>query len=88
MLLHLECHLFEKRTSFNCSLFRALLSSTFMTMLSIDEEAFRGAWSRFRGMQGLRFTDCSSFAVMERHGITHAFTFDRQFRETGFKTLP
>jgi uncharacterized protein len=29
------------------------------------------------------FTDATSFAVMERLGITHAFHFDRNFREYG-----
>ncbi len=29
------------------------------------------------------FTDASSFAIMDRLGITHAFHFDRNFREYG-----
>jgi len=66
----------------------ALLQSPFTTMLRIDEDVFQEAWSRFVGMQGSSFTDCSSFVVMERQGITHALTFDRHFREAGFKTLP
>ena len=66
----------------------ALLSSPFTTMLRIDEEAFQDAWRRFAETKRMSFTDCSSFAVMEKHGITHAFTFDRHFREAGFKTLP
>ena len=32
-------------------------------------------------------TDATSFAVMERLGITHAFTFDRHFRQYGLTTL-
>jgi uncharacterized protein len=34
------------------------------------------------------FTDAISFVVMERLGITHAFTFDRNFVQYGLITLP
>lgn len=33
------------------------------------------------------FTDAASFAVMERFGITTAFTFDRHFAQFGFTVL-
>ena len=33
------------------------------------------------------FTDATSFAVMERFGITTAFTFDRHFAQYGFAVL-
>jgi len=33
------------------------------------------------------FTDAISFAVMERLGISSAFTFDRHFAQYGFTTL-
>ena len=66
----------------------ALLSSPFTTMLRVEEEAFEEAWERFRAGEGLSFTDCSSFALMERLGISHAFTFDRHFTEAGFHALP
>jgi len=34
------------------------------------------------------FTDCTSFALMQRLGIKEAFSFDRHFRQIGFITIP
>jgi predicted nucleic acid-binding protein len=34
------------------------------------------------------FTDATSFVVIERLRIAHAFTFDRNFRQYGLQTLP
>lgn len=48
---------------------------------------FARARERFRAGGGLSFTDCSSFALMDRYGINHAFTFDRHFTDAGFQAL-
>jgi predicted nucleic acid-binding protein len=32
-------------------------------------------------------TDCISFVVMERHGLTEALTADRHFEQAGFRAL-
>lgn len=37
------------------------------------------------GRRDLSLVDCVSFACMRRHGISHAFHFDRHFREQGFQ---
>ena len=66
----------------------AILSSPFTTMLRVEDDVFEEAWERFRAGEGLSFTDCSSFALMDRYGINHAFTFDRHFTEAGFQVLP
>lgn len=38
--------------------------------------------------QSVSFTDCVSFAIMDKLGIKSAFTFDHHFRVAGFKTEP
>lgn len=32
-------------------------------------------------------TDCSSFIVMEEHGLVHALTADHHFEQSGFKAM-
>ncbi len=36
----------------------------------------------------LSLVDCTSFELMRRLGITHAFTLDEHFHEQGFEVLP
>ncbi|HEV8231855.1 MAG TPA: PIN domain-containing protein [Thermoanaerobaculia bacterium] len=36
----------------------------------------------------LSLTDCVSFELMEKLGLPAAFTFDRDFRDCGFETVP
>ena len=38
--------------------------------------------------QGVSFTDCVSFALMKRHRVRTAFTFDRHFASAGFEVWP
>ena len=66
----------------------ALQTSPFTITVRIDQDLFIKAWDFFRDNKGYSFTDCTSFNVMERYGVTHAFTFDRHFRHAGFKTIP
>lgn len=44
----------------------------------------------FRGQseKGWSMTDCTSFVVMKRLGITKAFAFCNHFREAGFQVIP
>lgn len=37
-----------------------------------------------RGRRGLSLTDCASFVVMRRYGISHAFAYDADFEAEGF----
>ena len=38
--------------------------------------------------QSVSFTDCVSFALMDKHEINAAFTFDNHFRLAGFQVEP
>jgi predicted nucleic acid-binding protein len=51
-----------------------------------DETAALALLAKF-GDQSVGFVDCLSFALMRRHGITTAFTFDRHFELAGFRSL-
>ena len=48
-------------------------------------EALR--WMRKYADQRITFTDCVSFALMRRHRIRTAFTFDRHFKLAGFEVI-
>ncbi|MBV8846797.1 MAG: PIN domain-containing protein [Bryobacterales bacterium] len=51
-----------------------------------DEVAALG-WMGKYADHGIGFTDCLSFAMMRRHRIRAAFTFDRHFRDAGFEVV-
>lgn len=66
----------------------ALQTSPFTMTILIDEDLFRDAWKFFKENKGYSFTDCTSFNAMKKHGVTHAFTFDKHFQKAGFQTIP
>lgn len=45
----------------------------------------REAWAFFQQYDDktFSFTDCTSFVLMRRLGLTHVFTFDADFERTG-----
>ena len=56
----------------------------------VDAELLRGAlaqMSRFADKR-LSLPDCASFELIERLGLDGTFTFDRDFRDCGFRMLP
>jgi len=38
--------------------------------------------------QSVSFTDCVSFVLMQRHGLSSVFTFDQHFERAGFTRWP
>lgn len=69
---------------------RALLRSDLLRILRPGEQDELDAVELFEKYadQQASFTDCVSFALMRRHGIERAFTFDRHFRAAGFRLWP
>jgi hypothetical protein len=57
----------------------------------LAEEDIGQAWTIFRSHsdKGWSFTDCTSFALMRRLGISTAFAFDRHFSQMkGIRRVP
>lgn len=46
------------------------------------------AWFQKYADQGMSFTDCVSFVLMEEMDIKTAFSFDRHFLIAGFEVEP
>jgi len=67
-----------------------LMGSTRHEMVFVDLELIRGALARMAQFSDKRLslTDCVSFELMERLGLTSAFTFDRDFLDCGFRMVP
>jgi predicted nucleic acid-binding protein len=84
--------LLGRRTSYEFAADRAetMLASRVLTILRPDARDEAAAVALFRKLadQELSFTDCISFALMGRHRITRAFTFDRHFEAAGFSIWP
>ena len=69
---------------------RAIMASDALTVLrptEADEHAALDLFEKYAD-QRVSFTDCVSFALMHRHKIDRAFTFDRHFRVAGFRPWP
>lgn len=68
---------------------RAVLESRIAELVLSDNKTFRRAWDIFQRYEDKEFSfvDCTSFAIMERLGLTVAFAFDRHFAQYGFQLL-
>jgi predicted nucleic acid-binding protein len=64
----------------------ALYEPGVATILPCDPSDLEAAWSYFRrpDLHKLSAVDATSFAIMKRHGIRLAFTFDHHFAAVGF----
>lgn len=69
---------------------RLLLESSDIAIFSVTKVDEVEAWNLFQKMEGkgLSFVDCTSFVVMKREKIKHAFAFDRDFVRAGFQIQP
>ncbi|HYO23710.1 MAG TPA: PIN domain-containing protein [Lacipirellulaceae bacterium] len=69
-----------------CYLGRLLLTGQLATLVYISPEDVEAAWRLFDSHRDKQwsFTDCTSYVVMRRMGITEAFAMDDHFRQFGF----
>ena len=70
--------------------FQELVADELVDYIHVDAAVEQAAWQIFEKYddQNLSFTDCTSFAVMRRHGLTEVFTGDHHFRIMGFILRP
>jgi len=84
--------LLARRTScsFAADRAEAIYASQALTILRPDAADEATALGLFRKLadQKVSFTDCISFALMRRHRVKRAFTFDRHFNLAGFDIWP
>ena len=68
----------------------SLLSSRLFNIVHVNEELFYQAWNYFQKYKDKTYslTDCVSFVLMKKLGITEALTFDKHFVQAGFMKLP
>lgn len=69
---------------------RALRSLDVVKLVRLEAEDEEQAWRLFSEHTDKQysFTDCTSFVLMHRLGLTVALTTDRHFRQAGFRTDP
>lgn len=67
-----------------------LKKSSFVSIIALKDEDEEKAWEIFLKYKDKDFsyTDCTSFAAMERLRIDTTFSFDRHFKDMGFKVAP
>ena len=65
-------------------------SSKAVKVFWIDSESDAVAWKIFRAHEDedFSYTECASFALMEKEAISSAFAFDKHFEQYGFKMFP
>jgi predicted nucleic acid-binding protein len=73
-----------------CAAGEALRDPGVAMFVTVSPEDAARAWVRFRrdGDKEYSFTDCTSFAVLERLHLRTAAAVDADFRRAGFRTLP
>lgn len=83
-LIRIRCGL-EKAKEFKEKIIGSLKSLKIVRVTTADE---RNAWNWFISQwRDLSFTDCTSFAMMKRLGLTQVATFDQHFAKAGFKIV-
>lgn len=73
-----------------CDFGEKIWKSNLLSLIRVKEEDEQNAWEIFVKYkdQDFSYTDCTSFAVMNRFGIDTAFVFDRHFQAMKFNVVP
>jgi len=71
------------------TMFQSLRFNPFVSIIPPSQEVFDLGLDLYaqRPDKDWSLTDCISFIVMQRHGLTDALTGDRHFQQAGFKAL-
>jgi predicted nucleic acid-binding protein len=79
-------HSLEKAVEFG----EALLASRVINLVKLDDGLIRQGWAVLKQHRDkvFSFTDCTSFALMKQMEAPDAFSFDRNFDQAGFRTVP
>jgi predicted nucleic acid-binding protein len=79
-------HSHEKAVKFG----DALPASRVLNLLKLDDGLIRQGWTVFKQHHNktFSFTDCTSFALMKQMEDPDAFSFDCNFDQAGFRTVP
>ena len=58
-----------------------IIDSPRFVKIAVDNEIFNAAWLKFKTLKdkGLSFTDCTSLALSQKHGIKQILSFDCGF---------
>ncbi|MBI5195795.1 MAG: PIN domain-containing protein [Nitrospirae bacterium] len=67
-----------------------LKDSQFISLITVKDDDEENAWEIFLKYKDTDFsyTDCTSFAMMERLNIDTAFSFDSHFQTMKFQVMP
>jgi hypothetical protein len=73
-----------------CDFGKRMKSSAFVSVVPVEDGDEERAWEIFLKYKDVDFsyTDCTSFALMERLRIDTAFSFDAHFKVMKFHILP
>ncbi|NMG59375.1 PIN domain-containing protein [Geitlerinema sp. P-1104] len=68
-----------------------LMTGKVVELLYVTESIDKLSWEvfeRFNIDKQWSFTDCTSYVIMNQHGIRDVFTFDNHFSQMGFNKKP
>jgi hypothetical protein len=68
-----------------------LIREGVLKIVWVSEDIAAESWEvfeRFNIDKSWSFTDCTSYTVMKRHGLTEVFAFDQHFAQMGFMCRP